>query len=54
LVLQVHDEVILEVHPEEKSEIQDLTVTTMSEAAELRVPLEVNIALGPTWAEAKS
>ncbi len=54
LVLQVHDEVILEVHPEEKSEIQDLTVTTMGEAAELRVPLEVNIALGPTWAEAKS
>ena len=54
LVLQVHDEVILEVHPEEKTEIQDLTVTTMGEAAELRVPLEVNIALGPTWAEAKS
>jgi DNA polymerase-1 len=53
LVLQVHDEVILEVHPEESREIQDLTVMTMAEAADLRVPLEVNIALGPTWAEAK-
>jgi DNA polymerase-1 len=53
LVLQVHDEVILEVHPEESREIQDLTVMTMGEAADLRVPLEVNIALGPTWAEAK-
>jgi len=53
LVLQVHDEVILEVHPEESREIQDLTVTTMGGAADLRVPLEVNIALGPTWAQAK-
>jgi DNA polymerase-1 len=53
LVLQVHDEVILEVHPEESREIQDLTVMTMAEAADLRVPLEVNVALGPTWAEAK-
>ena len=54
LVLQVHDEVILEVHPEESKEIQEMTVLTMSEAAQLRVPLEVNVALGPTWAQAKS
>jgi DNA polymerase-1 len=53
LVLQVHDEVILEVHPEESREIQDLTVVTMGKAADLRVPLEVNIGLGPTWAQAK-
>lgn len=53
LVLQVHDEVILEVHPEESREIQDLTVMSMGGAADLRVPLEVNIALGPTWAQAK-
>ena len=54
LVLQVHDEVILEVHPEESKEIQEMTVLTMSEAAQLRVTLEVNVALGPTWAQAKS
>ena len=53
LVLQVHDEVILEVHPEESRAIQDLTVMSMGGAADLRVPLEVNIALGPTWAQAK-
>jgi len=54
LVLQVHDEVILELHPDEIPEIRELTVTKMSEAAELRVPLEVHVALGPTWAEAKN
>jgi len=54
LVLQVHDEVILEVHPDESKEIQEMTVSTMGEAAQLRVPLEVNVALGPTWAQAKS
>ena len=54
LVLQVHDELILQLHPDEIPEIRELTLTKMSEAAELRVPLEVHVALGPTWAEAKN
>ncbi len=54
LVLQVHDEVILEVPPEEHDEIGHLTVDTMRDAAELRVPLEVNVAFGRTWADAKA
>ena len=54
LVLQVHDEVILEVHPDEAETVHELTVTNMRGAAELRVPLEVNIAAGPTWADAKA
>ena len=54
LVLQVHDEVILELHPDEIPEIRELTVTKMSEAAELRVPLEVHVAVVPPWAEAKN
>ena len=54
LVLQVHDEVILEVHPDEAETVHELTVTNMRGAAELRVPLEVNIATGPTWADAKA
>jgi len=53
LVLQVHDEVILEVPPDEHDEIGELTVDTMHDAAELRVPLEVNLAWGRTWADAK-
>jgi len=54
LVLQVHDEVILEVHPDEHQDVQQMTVEQMSGAADLRVPLEVNLATGPTWAQAKA
>ncbi|WP_420443383.1 DNA polymerase I [Candidatus Poriferisodalis sp.] len=53
LVLQVHDEVILEVHPAEAAEVTELTVETMRHAADLAVPLEVHIAMGSTWADAK-
>ncbi len=53
VVLQVHDEVILEVPPDEIDEIKDLTVSVMRDAATLRVPLEVNVSVGNTWADAK-
>ena len=53
IILQVHDEVILEVPEHERDEVRALTIATMREAAELSVPLEVNIAWGPTWADAK-
>ncbi|HAQ44132.1 MAG TPA: DNA polymerase I [Acidimicrobiaceae bacterium] len=54
LVLQVHDEVILEVHPDERDVIKKMTIGNMKDAAELRVPLEVNVATGPSWAQAKA
>tara|TARA_Y100001970_G_C14245433_1_gene867833 strand:- start:940 stop:3612 length:2673 start_codon:yes stop_codon:yes gene_type:complete len=54
LVLQVHDEVILEVHPDESDAIESMTIENMKNAANLRVPLEVNVAAGPSWAEAKA
>ena len=54
LVLQVHDEVILEVYPDEYQDVREMTIGCMSGAADLRVPLEVNLATGPTWAEAKA
>lgn len=53
LVLQVHDEVILEVPPDEAAEVTDLTVDVMRNAADLAVPLEVHVAAGATWADAK-
>ncbi|WP_419915935.1 DNA polymerase I [Candidatus Poriferisodalis sp.] len=53
LVLQVHDEVILEVPPAEAAEVTELTVDVMRNAAELAVPLEVHVATGATWADAK-
>ena len=54
LVLQVHDEVIVEVHPDEAHEVTELTVETMRHAADLAVPLEVHVATGATWADAKA
>jgi DNA polymerase-1 len=53
LVLQVHDEVILEVPPDEEQEAARLTLDAMRGAGELSVPLEVNLAWGDSWADAK-
>ena len=53
VVLQVHDEIVLEVAPDERDDIVELTVSTMRGAYEMRVPLEVNVSLGATWAAAK-
>jgi DNA polymerase-1 len=53
LVLQVHDEVILEVPPDEKDALSELTLSVMHGAADLRVPLEVNLSFGSSWADAK-
>ena len=53
LILQVHDEVLLEVPPEEHDEAAELVRREMADAFDLRVPLEVNLAFGPTWADAK-
>jgi DNA polymerase-1 len=53
LILQVHDEVILEVPPEEHDDMAALVRTIMGAACELRVPLEVNLSFGDSWATAK-
>lgn len=54
LVLQVHDEVIVEVPVAEKATVGPLVLGCMQDAAELKVPLAVNFAWGKSWAEAKS
>lgn len=54
LVLQVHDEVIVEVPVAEKEAVGPLVLGCMQNAAELKVPLAVNFAWGKSWAEAKS
>jgi len=53
IVLQVHDEVILEVPPSEHDAASDLVRSVMGAAFDLSVPLEVNLAFGPNWADAK-
>jgi len=53
IILQVHDEVILEVPEGEQDDAAGLTVDTMAGAFPLRVPLEVHLSSGRTWADAK-
>ncbi len=53
LVLQVHDEVLVEVPEAEREKVGPLVIDLMRSAASLDVPLEVNVAWGATWADAK-
>jgi DNA polymerase I len=53
LVLQVHDEVIVEVAAGEAQEVHRLTESALTGAADLKVPLTVSVATGPSWAAAK-
>jgi DNA polymerase-1 len=53
LVLQVHDEVILEVPPDEHDAMAALVTATMAGACDLSVPMEVHLSFGASWADAK-
>ncbi len=53
LVLQVHDEVILEVRGGEEDTVAELTESALTGAASLGVPLRVSMAWGESWAAAK-
>jgi len=49
LLLQVHDELILEVAPGEQERLTELVKKQMSGAYKLNVPLDVNIGVGKSW-----
>ena len=53
LVLQVHDELVLEVPIEELEATQALVVDTMANAYKLDVPLKVDVSVGKNWMEMK-
>jgi len=53
LVLQVHDEVLVEAVPEEVEELRVSVPAIMGEAFPMDVPLSVHLAVGESWAEAK-
>ena len=53
LILQVHDELIVETTPDEIDTVKALVQQEMSGAAELSVPLVVDVGVGKTWYEAK-
>jgi DNA polymerase-1 len=49
LIMQVHDELVLEVPEEQLGTVREAVVDNMSQAAELRVPLVVDTGYGPDW-----
>ncbi len=51
MLLQVHDELLLEVPEGELAEVVGLVVREMKNAAELSVPLEVEVKIGRSWGE---
>ena len=53
LLLQVHDELVLEVAPEAFKTTKKLVVETMENAMKLNVPLVVETGTGTDWMEAK-
>lgn len=53
LLLQVHDELVLEAAPEALEEVLDLTRRTMEGVIHLRVPLVVDTGVGANWMETK-
>ncbi|MEJ1115025.1 DNA polymerase I [Paenarthrobacter sp. CCNWLY172] len=52
MLLQVHDELVLEVAPGEREVVEKLVIEQMGSAAELSVPLDVQIGVGSSWYEA--
>jgi len=52
LLLQVHDELVLEVAPGERDALESLVRKAMGAAAVLSVPLDVSVGVGASWHEA--
>ena len=52
MLLQVHDELVFDVHNSEKDRIQDIVKTTMESAVKLKVPLKIDLEFGKNWLEA--
>lgn len=53
IVLQVHDELLVETKREEIDEVKELLTETMKHAADLKVSLEVEANVGESWFDAK-
>ena len=52
MILQVHDELVFDVHVSEEVRMQNLVKKAMEEAIQLAVPMEVELKLAPNWLEA--
>jgi DNA polymerase I len=52
MLLQVHDEIVLEVAPGEREKVEELVRREMAGAYPLRAPLDVSVGVGPDWESA--
>ena len=53
LILQVHDELLVETYEEETEKVKEILKTCMENATKLLVPLKADISVGRTWYDAK-
>ncbi len=53
IVLQVHDEVVVEAPPNERDEVSSVIIDALTNAARLSVPLDISLHWGESWAAAK-
>ena len=52
IVLQVHDELLIEAYENEVEQVKDILKRNMEQAAHLNVPLDVDVQVGNNWDEA--
>lgn len=52
MILQVHDELLFEVHKNEQEELKELVIRNMAGAIKMDVPIEVDAGFGANWLEA--
>lgn len=52
MILQVHDELVFDVHKDEKDKLEVGVKKLMNEAIQLEVPMEVEVGFGDNWLEA--
>ncbi|MEW1924182.1 DNA polymerase I [Streptomyces sp. NPDC088360] len=52
MLLQVHDEIVLEIAPGERAKVEELVRREMAGAVSLRAPLDVSVGVGPDWESA--
>ncbi|MEU1176102.1 DNA polymerase I [Streptomyces sp. NPDC005820] len=52
MLLQVHDEIVLEIAPGERAAVEEIVRREMTGAVRLRAPLDVSVGAGPDWESA--
>jgi DNA polymerase-1 len=52
MLLQVHDEIVLEIAPGERERVEEIVRHEMTHAVHLRAPLDVSVGVGPDWESA--